>query len=1211
MTSFRPSIGHPLTVLAALAILAACNVSDSSPQADPSGTALFAPRLQAPAEGLRPAEYMRLEVWKRNGQLVYESIHKQDSILLSESQVSIKVPQRETLKYLLVGYVITIVDGVPAVDTVWTAADSGFAIGSDGPTTRTPLSLIKNWAFSPTTQTASSTTLKPGNAVEFRAARGQFIVAGSDPNLSCVGVTDTLVRIPALLTTPLTAWVRACGDGTTLPSTPRRYSWTNDTAGIGSQRTPLAPSPTGVTGFSDLDRLATAESDPTTPIAFPSGQAGSVIAWAVRVLDKSVVPDSTNFPPAPARKTQAPRTSTDGVLDVWSIVKDSLTDQHPTGMTVLVTAVRIDTGLGAEWPSAPSRFWYSVTPPSAPSRFGVTAQGWDSLILDWNLSNPALRYSAWYAIGSGTPDSAGSTQIPDAATDSSVWVLHSLPSDTTFTVVVKTTDPRTGLSSLATLPGRTGKLPDLPSAIMTKPNTNPAILKASSLDSVQVAVPRDLAGRTLKIRYAASTKAKSDTPDPEAVLWPDLSSPSVASSLSTDGKLSVFARPGEYLYISYVTEDSLGRRSPLVRKQRIEVVADDVDVPPPAPTGLRLLARTDRSLTVAWDTMPGFSYDIRWSVNGVRATNQAVTSTRFVIDGLAAGTPVDSISVKAIQIGNGTRFSGYSTPLPVVRTKTPPAPLSRASSEWVMDGTILKLRIRWTREAGTSEQTALGGVSSASETPASADWKSSVGTSTTEDSLDVLYGMVSDKPFVAFGRRAFRDSIPEGPLWTHIEVPSLAPAVNPDSLRIWQIGSLLKVRAPQGPEAFGFQLRVRVVQTSPFLDSIYTIQRGVGELKLGATSSGTLGARFWWERISKKGTARFDKGEEHRVDKSILPPPSNFILQPGFTENDWIFFAPADIRSGASVLLVRSRSGVPQPPEELTTGKVIQASIADSASFQIVQVMNKEDTSDYSPKRSLQTLGEPIASHPEGTYLFPFRIQLTGSTPQVYQSAAWTNTVGLFDPFAMSTFETRSVAPFGVSSTRKFTFEQDITFRDPVWGTRVEEAKNGVIGKSLVAFDNAKFSYSPTNATGGPATISFSQATTTEPAVVGFTVDPVKGSRLDLSSATGLVIGTTGSNPKISPTIFLHVLVDREEVRLRLPTVLDGTELRASLVDGTTSPIYTDAKGTIVKVQWADLPTLLSTVSVIGLSVAAPSGTLLTAGAEITSVQVVRARVFF
>lgn len=1201
----------PLAALAVLGILAACDVNDSPQHAGSPMAATFAPRIQAPAGGFRKADWLALTVWKENTEVGgWEFHYFRDSIAPTKPSVSVTVPLNVKLKYRVAGYVVSFTNGVRSIDTVWTALDSSFYVYDTNAVSKSAATKARNWAIAPTTLIPANAVFTPGNVAEFRASSGQFVAIGSDSTVSCSGAKDTVAKVTALLQSPLVAWVRSCGDTSVVPSAVRRYSWTIDTAGIGLRRAPLPPVPSGVSGFQDLDQLASAQSSPTVAVPFAISEADEIIAWAFSLSDKAIVPDPSEYPAAPGSIASAPFASRTGLLDLWSAIKDSLA-RHSSGMRVAVTTVRIDTGLGKEWISTPVRFWFQVTPPELPSRFGLTTLRWDSIQVDWDLSNPGLNYSAWYGVGDADPDSARAQVLPPAATRSPIWTIGGLPSDTTISLLLKASDPRTGLSSSLVKKARTGALPAIPTPRLVWPNTNPAVLKQSTQTSIHAQVGTDSAGRTLKLRYAILVRQKATTPVPSAQAWPDLSDPGTPSLLSADSSLAIAAKPGEYVYLSYVAEDPAGHRSAVSGQQLLEIVADDVDVPPSAPTNLKIVSRTASSIDLEWDALSGFGYRLRWSIGGQRATVQDLDSSHFRISGLASGTVVDSIAVLAVQIGNGARISGYSSPDLVARTRNPPGAPALATSEWITEGSVLKLRWRWVREPATAEGIAVVGVPDATTVPGSASWSFTPATTAGgKDSIDIPYQNLLAQPVVAFGRRAFRDSLETGPVWSFANIPQIAPAVMGDSLRIWQHGNTMRVIAPSGPEQAGFQLRARVfqiVQGTVTTDTTVTIQRGTGELQLDTFVPGNVSAFFWWERSPKTGVAKFDRGEELSRTRIILPAPSGFSLLPGSYEKEWLFRPPTDLASGSQALLVRTL-GTTVAAEVVVSGSIISSSPLDGESFALAQVVGN-DTSMTTPARSLRMLtAMPVASPPHGSYLFPFPIALSATEGQVQvsQGTEWKDASSAFDPFAFGPFSARIAGPFTVGPPKALEYVQDTGFGGANWPKMVEQGLAGGIGKTWVAVENGEMSYTA-GSSRTPATIDLLQGAK-DTLALGFAVDPVKGATFDASDALGILIGVAKANAVNSYRVSIQATDGSGgSLLIHLPAILVGSQIKAPFRANTLTtvlPIVTYGGRTTKAVAWSDVPALLRSVEVVRLHLTTTDFT--TAGtASITSLKVI------
>lgn len=1182
----------PLVVATTLGILAACDVSDSPSRAAAPTTATFSPRILAPAGGVRPADRLHVQVWSRDDRTgAWAVVFEDTSMAPNLAKIQVKVPLGVRLKYRIAGYSINFPQpGKRQIDTVWSASkDDVRAIYDQVPVTENSAAVAKNWALPPTTPHTDGITFLPGNAATFKSTSPYRVAAKTDPSVSCADAKDTSAIVPAPIGDSLRIWVISCGpdDTSVVPTKPRRYAWAIDTSNTSATRTPIAPVVTGNPGFVTGQILTTSQTDPTTPVLF-SATAGEVIAWDVRLDDSiSATPDSSAYPPVPASLATAKFRTDSAKIDLWSQLKGSV-GEHPGGFRVLVTAVRIDTSLGRGWVSVPTRFWFTVTPPSVPSRFTLTARRWDSVSVTWDLSAPDLSYEAWYAPGRDIPDLRRATPVPPAKLLLAEWGLNGLQPESSYTVLVRATDRRTGLSSQQQLNAKTLALPTLPVPSLLSPNFSPASVKKSAQDSLVATWTPDSAGRSLKVRYGWSRGAAA-TPDG----WPDLAQAATTTLSSSLIKLS--GNVGDSVRLSFATEDSLGRRSDPVH-QILVIVADNVEVGPDAPRNLRLVARTASSLSLAWDSMPGLAYTICYKPAGRDMQTQELDSSHFTIRGLAGGTQVDSIAVLARSLADSTKYSGWS-PLLKATTRNPPPDPARAESRWIVDQGVVKLRWSWTRVAGTTDSIAIVGVSDSLSTPSSVNWLTTSSSTAGTDYYDIPFPQPSSKPLLAFGIRSFRDSLPSATTWAFREIPVPAPRIDSTKLRIWQAGNVWKLLYTGEAPPKGFVLRAlvsQVVGTTSVKDS-FDISTALSTYPLAALRpNAPAGGHFYWQRTDPLGIPLFDRGAEYFIAKTILAPPSEFTLTPAPTDGSWTFQSalPTD-----ETAYLRRFSGKNFQNRTIAEYDTIIAMPSDLDTFQIARIVD-QDTSAWSPAKSLDVLGMVTGTPAPGTYLFPFKVTLTGRAPQYLFNGKWLDAGVPLNPlsFPKGTIPTRDVASFAVSPTNPLAYDFDTTFTDAAWEQRVQQGKGVAPGsKGWVGTVNAEAAWVAGERL-NPAYIKVGQSALGARAVIGFSTNATGGSVFDASTMGGATIGVMSPTSTIKYTFVVGSDVKTELPPIFFPATISTTDKNILIADFTpaatlTQPYTVDAKGIATPVASEDVARALASVRWMGVAAQGPSGT--------------------
>jgi len=1209
----RLAASFPPAILAVLGILAACDVNDSPRHAGSPTVAAFAPRVLAPAGGFRKADWLTLSVWKQNGVGGWDSLYFRDSIAPTKPSVSVKVPLSVKLRYRIAGYIVSFTGGLRTTDTVWSAEESGFILYDSMPVSKSAATQARNWAVSPTSLTSPSAVFIPGNTAAFRTGRGELVAARLDSSVSCTDARDSVASVSAPIGDSLRVWVIACGaDASVVPTKPRRYAWAIDTTTTADTKTPIAPVVSGNSGFASGQNLPSSQTDPTARVQF-SAPAGARIAWDFRLDDAILAfPDSSEFPAVPKTLAEARFLTDSAKLDLWSRIRDSV-GGHPAGFRVLVTTTRIDTSLGRSWVSSPTRFWFTVTPPPTPSRFGIAGARWDSVAVDWDLSTPGLTYQAWHGIGTDIPDVQRATQVPADRLTSTDWGIGALPADTSVTVLLRATDPRTGFSSQVKRTAKTLVLPSLPAPRLRWPNTDPATIKKSSQDTLAALWAADSAGRPLRVRYGWTRSLVASTPDPMAVAWPDLSQ-AASTTLSSDSAIHPGGAPGDYVYLSFATEDAQGRRSATIR-QLLTIVADDADVPPDAPRGLHLVARSGSSLLLAWDSLPGFSYRVRYRSAGQGLIEADIDSAHFAVTGLAVGTKVDSIAVLARQISNPSRQSGWSQPSVAFSTRNPPPAPPRATAEWILDGGLPKLRWRWTRTAGTTDSFAVVGLSDTLAAPGSVAWKAPSSSQPGPDSLDIPYGSVPTTPFLAFGLRAVRDSVASTPVWAIREIPIPAPKVDPSTVRVWQFGDVWKFAFSGTTHPANFVLKVQVSQvlgTSSSFASTVAIPGASAVFSLDSLQPGAAGARFYWERKPAMGIPVFDRGEEYFVAKTILPPPSGFTLTPAPTDGEWTFQAPANLANGAEVVLHRSNAqGASDRP--IKTGETVAAAPAAQDTFQIAQIVG-EDTSALSPGQGLAVLPAPRGNPIPSSYLFPFDVTISGQAPQYQLNGTWIDARTPVSPssFPDRTIPVRDIGPFAMSPVNKLAYVFDSTFDDPDWEKRVINGVGVVPGKGWVGSANATMSWVAGDGR-NPSYIKVAQTAVGSPGIVGFATNYSGGTTYDASGMGGATIGVTTAGTKISYAFVIGSSAKGGIPVIYVPATISatgstGTTLLADFFPAATAtqPFTLDSKGTSTPVTATQMTAALAASTWLGVAVSGTS--TLTASMVVTSIHLVSNR---
>lgn len=1207
---------HPLRLPAVLAatlgILAACDVSDSPDRTGGTVATTFAPRILAPAEGVRQATFVVLNVWSSpNNDNKWDSVYQEDLISTFEKSIEVKnVPLRTALKFRLAGYVVSFPNGVKTVDTVWTAVKENFSLSTTTPQTQSTTILAKNWAVAPVPPYAATTVLKPGSPVVLKTTKGQRIVVSSSASVSCQGTTpaDTTVQVVPLLDTSLSTWVWTCSDDpAVLPSSPRFFRWSVDTSGIAADRTPFAPIPTSFAGFADLSRITALEVDPTQSVDFGTSSA-LALAWNLAISPETTTPQASDFPSPPRSRQTAQHDTTGAKLSLWQSLKDTLAD-FPGRMRVLATVVRTDTSLGQEWISPPTRFWFNLAPPPAP-RFTLVQAGWDSVRIDWDLSREDLQYRAYRHAGSEDFDTTNGDRLLDAQLKAATTGIGALPSSSPVSVKLVVVDPRTGLSTLVLLTTSTRSLPTLPVPTMIAPSAaNPVVLKQSNQGSTLVTVASDSAGKPLTFLFASTEVDTADVPDPANLEWPSVTSPGARAS--TDGSIVTNGLPGQYVVLSIAATDSQGRISaPL--KRLFKIVANNAEVMPDPPTGLRLARRDTSALDFQWNATAGFRYRVRYDLNGRGPDSSDVDADSFRLAGLSPGDTATSITVRAIDKTDPQKISAYSQSLAMAITRRPPSRPDQPRASWSTESGPLKLRFTWTRTAGNSDEYALADVKGIGELPLSSAWTARNKSTPGADTLEIPYSEVQAYPFAAFGIRAIADSMQSPPSWVVVPIPRLAPAFDPNAVA-WQKGDTVRISfATNGAEA-AFQLKAKVIRGTT-AETTLVVTSIPGNLPLGSFKAGSISGLFWWERREPTGVALFDAGPVGRIEKQILSAPTGFRLLPRGSDNQWIFQAPPTLAPLAIPhLVVRSAGKV--GISSIMDGDSIMSLLADKDTFQLVQVLGR-DTSFPTIRQTLSLIeSAPIANPPPGAYLFRFPIELTppfgtGATVQVRQSKAeWRDYQVPFDPLEMANPETRLVAPFAVGSIEPLEYAQDSTFKQPDWEKRVLRGNETPIGNDWIGVSDAAIYWVGADLRNNPAYIKLSQLSLTGPGIVGFATNLTKGASMDASEMAGATVGIRGASGKEFHLVIGHGS-KLEIPMIFVPTTLSATgstqkTFVADFFPATTEPqpFYRDAKGNAFPVTAAQMSTVLSSATWIGFSVRS-TATLL-GSVEITSIHLV------
>lgn len=1191
MNTSRRFCSQPFAVLAALAILAACNVSDSPSRTETPTTATFSPRILAPAGGVRRADWLHVQVWSRDDRTgAWTVVFEDTSMAPNRTNLQVKVPLGVRLKYRIAGYSISFPQqGKRQIDTVWSASnDDVRAIYDQVPVSENSAAVAKNWAISPTTTLTDSIRFLPGSAATFKSISPYRVAAKADPSVSCADAKDTTAIVPAPIGDSLRVWVISCGaDTSVVPTKPRRYAWVIDTANTAATRTPIAPVVTGNPGFVTGQVLTTSQTDPTSPVLF-SASAGDLIAWDFRLDDSiAATPDTSAFPPVPKSFATARFRADSAKIDLWSQLKGSV-GGFPGGFRVLVTTARIDTSLGRSWVSFPTRFWFTVTPPSVPSRFTLTAKRWDSVAVTWDLSAPDLSYEAWYAPGRDIPDVLRATQVPATKLQLAEWGLNGLYAESSYTVLVRATDRRTGLSSQKQLNTTTLALPALPTPSLLSPNFSPASVKKSAQDSLVATWTPDAAGRSLQVRYGWSRGAAA-TPDG----WPDLAQ--LATTTLSASKIQVAGNVGDSVRLSFATEDAQGRRSEPTH-QILVIVADNVEVGPDAPRNFRLVARTATSLSLAWDSLPGLAYTICYKPAGRDMQIQDLDSAHFTIRGLTGGTQVDSIAVLARSLADSTKFSGWS-PLLKATTRNPPPDPARAESRWIVDQGIVKLRWSWTRVAGTTDSIAIVGVSDSLSTPSPVTWITTSSSLAGTDYYDIPFPQPSSKPLVAFGIRSFRDSLPSATTWAFREIPIPAPRIDSTKLRIWQAGNVWKLLYTGEAPPKGFVLRAlvsQVVGTTSVKDS-FDINTALSTYPLAALRpNAPAGGHFYWQRTAPLGIPLFDRGAEYFIAKTILAPPSEFSLTPATTDSSWTFLA--GLPTGETAYLHRF-SGMDVQTRIIKDSDTIRAMPSDLDTFQIARIVG-DDTSAWSQPKTLGVLGMVTGKPEPGSYLFPFKVTLTGRAPQYRINGKWLDAGVPLNPlnFPNGIIPTRDVAAFAVSPTNPLAYDFDSTFTAASWEGRVTDGNDVAPGaRGWVGTVNAKATWVKGDKV-TPAYIKVGQSNLGARAVIGFATDATGGSVFDASTMSGATIGMDSPTSTIKYTFVVGSDIKTELPPIFFPATISTTDKNLLLADFTplatlTQPYTLDAKGIATPVASEDVTRALASVRWMGVAAQGPSGT--------------------
>lgn len=1207
MTKAR-NLKLPAVLASTLGILAACDLSDSPDRTGAAVTTTFAPRILAPAEGVRQATFVVLNVWSSSGNNKWDSVYQEDLISAFQPSITVKnVPLRKALRFRLAGYVTTYPDGIETTDTVWTAVKENFSLSSTTPLTQPTTVLAQNWAIAPVSPFSRSTVLKPGSPLTLKTSAGQRLSVDSSAQVSCEGTTpaDTAVQLVPLLDTSFSVWVRTCSDDPkVLPSSPRNLRWSVDTNGVGRQLTPLAPKP--VSGFSDFDdfsRVTSLESDPTQTMDF--GASGtSVLAWNLSCSPETSAPVPGDFPPVPSSHSSARFDTAESKFSLWPALKDSLL-VYRRGMRVLATLVRTDVRLGKEWVSSPTRFWFNLVPPPLPTRFQLESLRWDSASIEWDLSRTDLEYRAFRHPGEGAFDSTAGTPLPDSLLKVPFAKIGSLPSNSALSIMLVVRDPRTGLKSSTTRSTTTRALPALSVPTMTTPSAaNPVTLKPSLQKNTKIQVADDSAGTPLTFLYVETSVDTAGIANPLGRPWPTVSGPSVKAS--SNGQIETSGQPGQYVYLSIVATDGAGRVSePLQRL--FKIVAESDVVMPDAPTGLRLSQRDTNALTFSWNAMQGFRYRLRYSVNGQRETEADTTSNIYRITGLKPGDSVTSIAVRALDNTNAQLISPYSQAIPIAFTKRPPPVPDRPEASWIAQSGSLKLRLVWTRAAGTTNQISSEQVTGSTNVPPDPTWVFRSKTHPGVDTVEIPYADLQKGAFFAFGVRAIQDSLASAPAWQVAPIPRLAPAFDPDAFA-WQKGDTVKVSfSTKGADA-SFDLKARISQLG-LPDTTLVVTSNPGILPLGSFKSGKISGQFWWERRDPTNVAAFDRGLDGRIEQQILPAPTGFALLPGPTEKDWIFQPPTGLDSNAIPMLV-VRTSREVKLLKISVGETVTSTPSEADTFQLVQVVGR-DTSFATLGRTLRYVTTaPTSSPPQGSYLFPFAVSMSSTLGGVQLQSAtdWKDYSGAFDPFALGTFNARIAGPFTVGAPKPFEFRKDSTFNDLDWAKRFDQATEGTLGKTLVSFDSGTIRYTPSTSLKVPATIVLSQQRTGAPATIAFAVDPVNNSTYDASFAKELVVRSPDSlTKKIGYALVIASRTSKAENIVYIPMLVDGKLLRAPLAATTATtllPWVVTREGKKQSIAWTGVSAYLSDISWVGIQVDALT-TGLTGAVEFSSISFV------
>jgi len=666
--SSRSLLTLGLSVL--LVALASCDRDDAiRPVAPSSESVPFAPRILAPAGGLRQADYVHLQIWAFD-QGAWTSIFEKTDISAGLTKFGVNVPRNVRLSYRVAGYTVSLIDGIRQVDTVWSASkDRVFltdSLGSDSAGT-----VAKNWARSPEIPLDTTVLLQARQTLKFHAAAGERIVVATTASAaSCAKTTpaDTAATWTVGADSALGLYVRGCPiDTATGHASSLRYlSWNVDGASLVRAYTPLL-APTASLQLAELQANPSRSENLLSPNN-PSVGGEVRLAWnlALDTLVRDTPKVAEDFPTAPTGLASAHGSSLDS-LRLWDTLQSWLAS-HPQGARVRLSLVAIRTLDNRSWVGEPSYRWFTILPPEAP-QFQLSSPSWGAVEFRWNQTTfpTRLRLRAWMQPGSAKPDTSLAALASDSLSKTS-FVGRGYTGGQIVSVRLVARDSLTGLVTESILSTTTSAWPALPAPQM-KPGSGSQLHET---DTLALSTTADPAGQPVALRYFVKQATASSVDSSQFSV--------VGATWRTNANrysLPLTGLTGQFLYVGAAFVDTVHGRSSDTILAWIEVAQNTVALRPESPANLALVARTSSSIQVSWSKVANATYQLELTKSGVSSVLD-VSDTVKTISGLSNG---DSVSIRVRSVSATEQTSNWTAALVTSTGTASAASLDRTEFE--------------------------------------------------------------------------------------------------------------------------------------------------------------------------------------------------------------------------------------------------------------------------------------------------------------------------------------------------------------------------------------------------------------------------------------------------------------------------------------------------------------------------------------------------